>query len=75
MNLPYTIIIQWSSEDKCYLVHLPEFPTQKYHTHGNTYEEAIKNAQEVIEMLIAEYQEDGKTLPLAKSLEQLIDVA
>jgi len=75
MNLHYTIIIQWSSEDKCYLVHLPEFPTQKYHTHGNTYEEAIKNAQEVIEMLIAEYQEDGKTLPLAKSLEQLIDVA
>jgi hypothetical protein len=26
-------------------------------------------------MLIAEYQEDGRTLPLAKSLEQLIDVA
>ncbi|BAZ85438.1 type II toxin-antitoxin system HicB family antitoxin [Dolichospermum compactum] len=56
-------------------VHLPEFPTQKYHTYGDTYEEAVKNAQEVIEMLIAEYQEDGKTLPLAKSLEQLIDVA
>ena len=35
MNLHYTIIIQWSSEDKCYLVHLPEFPTQKYHTHGD----------------------------------------
>ncbi len=75
MNLPYTIIIQWSSEDKCYLVHLPEFTTQKYHTHGDTYEEAVKNAQEVIEMLIAEYQEDGKLLPLAKSLEQLINVA
>lgn len=75
MNLPYTIIIQWSSEDKCYLVHLPEFPTQKYHTHGNTYEEAIKNAQEVIEMLIAEYQEDGKPLPVVKSLEQLMNVA
>jgi antitoxin HicB len=75
MNLPYTIIIQWSIEDKCYLVHLPEFPTQKYHTHGSTYEEAVKNAQEVIEMLIAEYQEYGKPLPLAKSLEQLINVA
>jgi antitoxin HicB len=75
MNLPYTIIIQWSSEDKCYLVHLPEFPPQKYHTHGDTYEEAIKNAQELIAMLIAEYQEDGKPLPLAKSLEQLINVA
>jgi predicted RNase H-like HicB family nuclease len=75
MNLPYTIIIQWSSEDKCYLVNLPEFPTQKYHTHGDTYEEAVKNAQEVIEMLIAEYQEYGKPLPLAKSLELLIHVA
>ena len=75
MNLPYTIIIQWSSKDKCYLVHLPEFPTQKYHTHGDTYEEAVKNAREVIEMLIAEYQEYGKPLPLAKSLEQLINVA
>ena len=75
MNLPYTIIIQWSSEDQCYLVHLPEFPTQKYHTHGHTYEEAVKNAQEVIEILIAEYHEDGKSLPVVKPLEQLIDVA
>ena len=75
MNLHYTIIIQWSSEDKCYLVHLPEFPTQKYHTHGNTYEEAIKNPQEVIEMLIAEYQEYGKPLPVVKSLEELMEVA
>ncbi|MBE9055083.1 type II toxin-antitoxin system HicB family antitoxin [Sphaerospermopsis sp. LEGE 08334] len=75
MNLPYTIIIHWSNEDQCYLVHLPEFPTQKYHTHGNTYEEAVKNAQEVIEMLVSEYQEDGKPLPIAKSLEQLLNVA
>lgn len=60
MNLPYTIIIRWSSEYQCYLVHLPEFPTQKYHTHGDTYAETVKNAQEVIEMLISEYQEYGK---------------
>lgn len=26
MKLPYTIVIQWSDEDGCYLVHLPEFP-------------------------------------------------
>ena len=75
MSLRYSMIIQWSDEDQCYLVHLPEFPTQKYHSHGNTYEEAVKNAQEVIEMLVAEYQEDGKPLPVAKSLEQLINVA
>jgi len=73
--LPYTIIIQWNSEDQCYLVHLPEFPTQKYHTHGETYEEALQNAQEVLEMLVEEYQQDSKSLPLTKSLEQLINVA
>ncbi len=43
MNLPYTIVIQWSDEDNCYLVSWPEFPSQKFHTHGETYEEAVKN--------------------------------
>ncbi|MGL5878043.1 MAG: type II toxin-antitoxin system HicB family antitoxin, partial [Xenococcaceae cyanobacterium] len=47
-----------SDEDQCYIVSLPEFG--KYaHTHGDTYEEALKNAQEVLEMLI----EDGQALP------------
>ena len=64
MNLPYTIIIQWSSEDKCYLVHLPEFPTQKYHTHGDTYEEAVKNAQEVAKWL--EKRDDTTSVPTDK---------
>lgn len=51
--MKYTIVIQWSDEDKCYVVYLPEF-TDIYQpcTHGDTYEEALKNAQEVIEMLI-----------------------
>ncbi|MDB9315264.1 type II toxin-antitoxin system HicB family antitoxin [Spirulina sp. CS-785/01] len=40
MKLPDTIVIQWSDEDQCYLVHLPEFPSQKFHTHGDTYQEA-----------------------------------
>ena len=75
MNLPYTIVIQWSNEDRCYLVHLPEFPTQKFHTHGETYEEALKNAQEVLELLIEEYQEDGKPLPKPQPLDDLIKVA
>lgn len=48
MNFPYTIVIQWSDEDRCYLVHLPEFPTQQFHTHGDTYQEALNNAQEVL---------------------------
>jgi predicted RNase H-like HicB family nuclease len=25
MNLHYMVVIQWSDEDNCYLVHLPDF--------------------------------------------------
>jgi predicted RNase H-like HicB family nuclease len=68
MNLPYTIVIQWTDEDQCYLVHLPEFPQQQFHTHGDTYQEALNNAQEVLELLIEEYQQDQKALPKVKPL-------
>ena len=55
MKSHYSILIQWSDEDECYIVSLPEFG--KYaRTHGDTYEEAVKNAQEVLELLI----EDNK---------------
>ncbi len=63
MNNHYTMVIQWSEEDNCYLVHLPDFPFQEFHTHGDTYEEAAKHGQEVIESLIEWYQQQGKTLP------------
>lgn len=58
----YTIIIQWSEEDKCFVVSLPEWG-EFCHTHGDTYEEALKNAQEVLEMLISSYLEDGQPIP------------
>ncbi|WP_019506758.1 type II toxin-antitoxin system HicB family antitoxin [Pleurocapsa sp. PCC 7319] len=58
MKSRYSIVIQWSNEDECYIVSLPEFG--KYaRTHGDTYEEAVKNAQEVLELLI----EDNNNLP------------
>lgn len=58
MKSQYSILIQWSPEDECYVVSLPEFG--KYaHTHGDTYEEALLNAQEVLEMLV----EERETLP------------
>ena len=73
MNINYTMVIKWSDEDQCYLVHLPDFPFQEYHTHGDTYEEAAKHGREVIETYIEIYQEDGKELPLPKDI--LLDVA
>lgn len=68
MNHRYSMVIQWSDEDNCYLVHLPEFPWQQFHTHGKTYEEAAKHGQEVIESLIEWYHEQGKSLPEALAL-------
>jgi predicted RNase H-like HicB family nuclease len=41
---------------------LPEFGPYA-HTHGDTYADALKNGEEVIELLIEEYQALGKTLP------------
>lgn len=58
MKSRYTILIQWSDEDQCYVVSLPEFGRYA-HTHGNTYEEALHNAQEVLELLV----EDDALLP------------
>jgi antitoxin HicB len=71
--MKYTIIIQWSNEDKCYVVSLPDFTEiMQPCTHGDTYEEALKNAQEVLEILISSYLEDGQPIPepqiLGKSL-------
>ncbi|PSP17322.1 MAG: HicB family protein, partial [Cyanobacteria bacterium QS_8_64_29] len=55
--------IQWSDEDGCFLVSLPDFPGQTWRTHGQTYEEAVANGKEAIESLIASHQSDGDPLP------------
>ncbi len=62
-KLKYRIVIQWSDEDNCYLVGLPDFPGQKWRTHGNTYAESVKNADEVLESLMELYQKLGESLP------------
>lgn len=62
MNPRYSILIQWSDEDQKYVVSLPEFGPYA-HTHGDTYEEAFQNAQEVLELLIEDYQAKGQALP------------
>ncbi|MCW5315257.1 type II toxin-antitoxin system HicB family antitoxin [Nostoc sp. KVJ3] len=54
--MKYIILIQWSNEDECYVVSLPDFSdVMQPCTHGDTYNEALKNAQEVLEMLIESY--------------------
>ena len=59
--IKYSMLVQWSDEDNRYIVALPELPG--YHTHGNTYEEAVKNGKEVLELCIESDLELGRPLP------------
>lgn len=68
-SLKYRITIQWSNEDNCFLVSLPDFKDeQQWVTHGETYQEALENALEVMDMLVEIYQEKGKALPQPETL-------
>ena len=62
-----------SDEDQKYIVSLPEFGPYA-HTHGNTYEEALKNAQEVLELLIEDYQARNKPLPQPSHFKTTVEV-
>jgi predicted RNase H-like HicB family nuclease len=73
MKSHYTIVIQWSDEDECFVVSLPEWG-EFCHTHGDTYEEALKNAQEVLDLLIETSLKDGEPLPKPMTFGQLPQV-
>lgn len=64
----YSMLIAWSEADQAFLVTLPEWAehvTQPV-THGETYEEAVKNGREVLAMLIEDAQEEGAPLPAVR---------
>ena len=65
-NLKYQMLIQWSAEDNCFLVAFPDFPGQRWRTHGDTYEEAVANGNSVLELLVDAYNTQGKPLPEPK---------
>lgn len=69
----YTILIQWSEEDNCFVASLPEWG-RFCHNHGDTYEEALNNAQEVLELLIESSEEEGKALPEPQTLGKLLQL-
>ncbi|MBD2181277.1 type II toxin-antitoxin system HicB family antitoxin [Planktothrix sp. FACHB-1355] len=66
--MKYSILIQWSEKDRVYVASLPEWG--KYaRTHGETYEEALENAKEVLEDLVYGYEQMGKPLPEPQTLQ------
>jgi antitoxin HicB len=70
MKPKYSIVIEWSEEDDCYVVYVPDFKNRFMQpcTHGETYEEAAKHGEEVIESMIGWLQEDGEPLPTPQTL-------
>jgi len=55
------MVLLWSGEDRCYVVTLPAW--QNARTHGKTPEAAIRNAREVLEMLIDSARRRGEPMP------------
>lgn len=62
-NPKYKMVIEWSEQDNCFLVALPDFPGSYWRTHGDTYKEAVANGEEALESLILSYQDLGEPLP------------
>ncbi len=65
MDARYSLLIQWSEEDRLYLVTIPEFAGRVAMpcTHGESYEVAARRGQEVIETFLEMWQEDGTVCP------------
>jgi len=66
----YSMIVQWSDEDQLFLVTIPEFADLVVMpcTYGKNREEAIHNGEEVIEMYLEAWQEEGEVIPKPSTL-------
>lgn len=62
----YGMIIQWSDEDQAFVVSLPDFPSA--HTHGASYEEAARNGEATLELLIENLQATHVSLPMPRQI-------
>jgi predicted RNase H-like HicB family nuclease len=64
MSIKYELIIYWSEEDRGFVVEVPELPGCM--ADGETYEQAVVNAQQVIEEWIETARELGRPIPAPK---------
>jgi predicted RNase H-like HicB family nuclease len=66
----YSMVIEWSNEDQMFLVTIPEFTDDVVMpcTHGESRQEAIQWGEEVIEMYLEAWQQEGRVIPEPKPL-------
>ena len=63
-DLKYEIIIYWSEQDGHYIAEVPELPSCM--ADGDTLEDTLAMAQEVMQLWIDTAQEDGSPVPTPK---------
>jgi len=61
MNTKYEIIIFWSAEDNAFVAEVPELPGCM--ADGNSYQEALSNAEQIIQEWIDTANELGRPVP------------
>jgi predicted RNase H-like HicB family nuclease len=64
MKMKYELIIYWSEADNSFVVEVPELPGCA--ADGETYIEALQNAQTVMQEWIETAQELGRPIPQPK---------
>lgn len=64
MKFKYELIIYWSEADDAFIVEVPELPGCV--ADGESYQEAVQNAEVVIQEWIKTAEELGRTIPEPK---------
>ena len=64
MKIYYEMIIYWSQEDQAFIVEVPELPGCM--ADGKTYQEAVQNAEVIIQEWIETAQALGREIPEPK---------
>jgi predicted RNase H-like HicB family nuclease len=64
MSIKYEMIIYWSEDDQAFVVEVPELPGCM--ADGESYEEAVANAKEIIAEWIETARETGCPIPEPK---------
>jgi len=69
----YETIIFWSDEDQAYLAEVPELPGCM--AHGETYESALANAKDAIQLWLDTAEEFGDVIPEPKGRRLMLCIA
>jgi predicted RNase H-like HicB family nuclease len=64
MTIRYEIILYWSEADQAFIAEVPELPGCA--ADGTTYQEAVQNAEIIIQEWIETAQELGRSIPEPK---------